>query len=99
MRLYAKRMICLSLKDPIDDYDDILRMHEYLDLYWHWHDAYHLTLLGTVLHARRRDDGTQLGPSSATELEVMIRDDYDRKPVPRRRLSLAPATKGPASET
>jgi hypothetical protein len=56
---------------------------ELAELRFHWDTAYMISLHRGVWIAARRDDGTALTASSASELWRKIRADYRARPVPR----------------
>ena len=54
-----------------------------LGLKWHWDGAYRVSADEHGWSAARVDNGETLTAESAGELEVAIRTDYARCPVPR----------------
>ena len=61
------------------------RGHDLAGLRLHWHEAYGITwdIDTAEFVAQRRDNGGTLRAKTATELRIMIGDDYAEKPVPR----------------
>lgn len=84
-------MLSLVMDGQADDYDDIARVHQYLELFWHWGDAYEIALSGRVLTARRRDgSGVLLFDESAEKLRRLMLSDYLTRPVRRHRMTSVP---------
>jgi hypothetical protein len=69
--------------DDADAFAAVERGMQLADLRWHWGDAYEITGAGEF-RAVRRDNGLGLQAESADELRTLIRNDYRRRPVPRR---------------